>query len=174
MGGLIHVGANDGREYADVQDQRLLLIEPQAGAFRALEENCPHADLVHAACGAGPGMATIHTSEPSHSSSLLSCTGSVFTGTETVQVATLDAIVDGRDGFDALRIDTQGYELEVLKGAQQTLLSVSRVELEVHDPSTYAGAATLTELDGHLAVAGFTRVTPDGELAEVIYEKEQT
>lgn len=171
MGGVIHVGAWTGEEYIGATG-RLLLFEPQAEAFRTLRVNCPHAELVNAACGAETGTATMNTAHPSHSSSLLPCTGDVFAGTETVEVTTVDDHARGRRGYGTLRIDTQGYELEVLRGATATLRSVARVELEVHDPHTYRGAATRPQLDEYLAVHGFARTSPDGHYTEVVYEKE--
>jgi hypothetical protein len=57
-----------------------------------------------------------------------------------------------------MRIDTQGFELEVLKGAVRTLEDLCRVECEIHDLNTYPGAATLEQLDTFLADAGFERV----------------
>ena len=55
-------------------------------------------------------------------------------------------------------VDTQGYELEVLKGARRTLKGLRRVECELHDPGTYPDAATVEQLDEFLLDAGFERV----------------
>src|SRR3546814_16346574 len=82
------------------------------------------------ALGAETGTATINVSENLASSSLLDVearsvealreTG--YTGTEEIVVRTLDEVVepDWRRPL-ALKIDTQGFELAVLKGAQQPL-----------------------------------------------------
>src|SRR3546814_5504899 len=89
------------------------------------------------ALGAETGTATINVSENLASSSLLDVearsvealreTG--YTGTEEIVVRTLDEVVepDWRRPL-ALKIDTQGFELEVLKGAQQTLADISSEE----------------------------------------------
>jgi FkbM family methyltransferase len=173
--GIIHCGAWIGEEYVG-DKRRLLLFEPQAEAFKMLLDNtvnCPDVECVNAACGASIGWATMHTAHPSNSSSLLRPTGSVFGGSEEVEVTTLDLAMKGRKGYDVLRIDTQGYELEVLRGARKTLKKLKRVELELHNPGTYEGAASLEEVDGFMAEQGWARTTDAVRgLGDVVYEKE--
>lgn len=186
MAGLVHVGAWDGSEYINSK-RRLLLFEPQAEAFGRLRVNLAghsNVELVNAACGATSGTATMHTARPSHSSSLLTSSGpyaaaapsqTVFDGTERVPLTTLDDAMRGREGFDTLRIDTQGYELEVLRGAVRTLRTLARVELELHDPETYFGAATLADLDAFMESCGWARSSLDVEnsdgLGDVVYTR---
>jgi FkbM family methyltransferase len=54
-----------------------------------------------------------------------------------------------------LKIDTQGYEREVLRGAGQTLLRTDAAELELSLVELYEGQALLPEVWGILAAAGF-------------------
>jgi len=183
MPGLIHVGAWHGLEYIG-SPERLLLFEPGPEAFEALTQNTAgnaDTEIVNKAIGSVPATATFHLSVPSHSSSLLTPHGPVtadhpvyFDGTAEVEVSTLDDEMRDRDGFDVLRIDTQGYELEVLKGAVETLPSLSRVELELHDPNTYVGAATLNELDAFMESRGWFRAAIDVDgsdgLGDCVYE----
>jgi FkbM family methyltransferase len=181
VAGLIHVGAWDGREYLRHKGP-LLLIEPQAEPFARLEANFAGRDDVefeNVAIGDRNGMATMHTASPSHSSSLLPPQQSgddiTFAGTERVTLMTLDEVMRGRKGFDQLVIDTQGYELEVLKGARETLKGIRRVECEIHDPVVYPGAGSLEEIDRYLFRLGFARVSMDtassDDLADVVYER---
>ncbi|MDP3938745.1 MAG: FkbM family methyltransferase, partial [Deltaproteobacteria bacterium] len=128
MGGLIHVGGWHGIEYIGTE-RRLLVFEPQREAFARLKLNLgalPNVELVNVALGAEEGVGVMHTAHPSHSSSLLTprqapADGVTFEGTEAVSITTLDRAMQGREGYDELRIDTQGYELEVLRGARRTL-----------------------------------------------------
>src|SRR3546814_8621522 len=64
-----------------------------------------------------------------------------YTGTEEIVVRTLDEVVepDWRRPL-ALKIDTQGFELEVLKGAQQTLADIPAILLEMSLTPLYKGA----------------------------------
>lgn len=170
MTNIIHVGGWDGAEYA-IHDGALLIFEPQAGPFAQLERNLgarPGVRLVHAAAGVDDGTATMYRVAPDHSSSLLEPGelryGFLRNGTETVRVTTVDGEVARADvQFDGLRIDTQGWELEVLKGAHGTLRSLTWVEVELHDPSVYPGAATLEDIDAFMFDHGFERTAFDRE-----------
>lgn len=164
MDGLIHVGGWEGLEYQGTA-RRLMIFEPQAEPFARLEarfDGYPNVALFNVALGARRGTATMHTADPSHSSSLLS-PGPVprpisFDGTEEVEVRTLDEMMRDRHGFHTLRIDTQGYELEVLKGGEETLRGITRIEIEFHDPNAYLGAGSVEDTDAFLAAQGFTRI----------------
>lgn len=179
---LIHVGAWTGEEYVG-DPRRLLLFEPHAEAFARLKENLHGQDVTlwRSACGSHIGNAVLHTSTPdSDNSSLLrpgvpgfSYDGRriIFAGTQIVPMTTLDHATRDLDPFDELVIDTQGYELEVLKGGTETLQAVSRVALEVHDPLVYPGAGTLDQISSFLRPLGFglDSVNTDGGLTEVVY-----
>jgi len=69
------------------------------------------------------------------------------------------------DGYrltpDLLAMDTQGYELEVLKGATETLKSVKVVYTEVSNVPLYEGSALVEDLDEFLQPYGFKRVRTD-------------
>lgn len=185
MGGLIHAGAWIGEEYRVGNGRRKILFEPQAAAFAQLETAMRlhvHTVCVNCALGAEPGEAVMNTAHPSHSSSLLAPRpddhpfGAIrFEGQETVRMSTLDIEMAGRDDYDTLIVDTQGYELEVLKGGVETLKSVNRIEIEVHRPSSYPGAASLEALDAFLIPLGFTRTAYDQEnsddLGDAVYER---
>jgi hypothetical protein len=69
--------------------------------------------------------------------------------------------IDRLDNFDfsdcnVLNIDVQGYELEVLKGATETLKHIDMILTEVNTGEVYKGCAKMEELDNYLR--GFKRV----------------
>jgi hypothetical protein len=73
-----------------------------------------------------------------------------------VEVRTLD----GMAGTTLLRplvikIDVQGGELEVLRGAEETLLSTDALLIECSFVELYAGQALAHEVIAHLASRGF-------------------
>lgn len=152
----------------------MVLFEPQPEPFERLRRNVPGAEHHNVALGAQKGEAIMYLAEPSHSSSLLHPftaypeDGVVFDGTLTVEVRTLDEMMNGHEGFDELWIDTQGYELEVLLGAGETLREIRKVRCEVHDPIAYPGAATLRQLDELLGSHGFVRTA---EPPEAVWER---
>ena len=99
------------------------------------------------------------------SSSLLRITDrqtSVFPGTqgagmESVRMVTLDSAID-LDVIHApalMKIDVQGFELEVLKGAKEALRRCDYVYAEVSFEELYEGQALAPEVIAFLAGEGF-------------------
>jgi FkbM family methyltransferase len=75
----------------------------------------------------------------------------------SVQVEPMDALL-GREGLvvDALKIDTQGSELQILQGAEQALAnSVVLAEVEVSFIERYVGQAMAAELLAWMQGRGF-------------------
>jgi len=91
-------------------------------------------------------------------------------------VVTLDSVLDAHGGgtVDFLKLDVQGFELEVLKGATRTLASVPHVLLEVSLVNYNAGAPLLHEVVGWMVERQFhvreildTSRARDGQLVQV-------
>lgn len=57
---------------------------------------------------------------------------------------------------DVMKIDTQGFELEVLRGAGRLLDSVAAVELEVEFVKQYVDQALFADVDAFMRDRGFT------------------
>lgn len=107
----------------------------------------------------------IHVAGRDDSSSLLPSTprqhaafpGTETTGSETVQEIPLDELLPGPKLIAPvlMKIDVQGYELAVLRGAQKLLPAVRWVYIECSDAELYQGQATTTEVLGWLEEEGF-------------------
>jgi len=78
------------------------------------------------------------------------------TSTEKVPIEPLDELAR-RDGFrpDALKIDTQGSELLVLRGAEQALQSVMLAEIEVSFFTRYVGQPLFADIEAFMRERGF-------------------
>lgn len=78
-----------------------------------------------------------------------------------VEVRRYDSLVDEFEcpEIDFLKIDTQGYELEVLKGIGSHLTPVCCIELEAHVLPLYEGQALLTDICAFLFAYGFELIT---------------
>ncbi len=109
------------------------------------------------ALGRAPGEARINLARNSVSSSLLpmhdahlkAAPDSKFIASETVRVERLDDIARPllpKDGRLFLKVDTQGYEEEVLAGADLVLKSVSAMQLELSVVPLYQGAPSLRRI----------------------------
>lgn len=181
--GVIHVGAHHGQEYLDYSDngiENVVMIEPLPSAFVELLNNVPdHVKCYRLACGATNGVMTLYTETANGgmSSSLLIPDQHLqqyphieFTGQEIVNVTRLDDL--DLHGYNVLNIDVQGYELEVLKGATETLKGVDAIFIEVNTKQLYKGAPHVTELDNFLT--GFARVETEwigGNWGEALYRR---
>ena len=82
---------------------------------------------------------------------------------ETVSVRRLDDIIDEgwiqSELFDFMMIDVQGYELEVLKGAEKfTSKFCKYIFCEVNNAQLYENGCLYTDIDKFLATCGFIRV----------------
>lgn len=173
--GVIHVGAHYGQEYPDykaVGAERVLFIEPCTEAFNVLQamfDESKDVTLFQSACGAEFSVGTMNVEQANRgmSNSLLQPVKHLeqypsiqFTQTEEVEIRRLDEIMQ-HTGFQGnlLVMDVQGYELEVLKGAPETLQHIDYIYTEVNRDEVYEGCAKVWELDAFLK--DFTRVETD-------------
>jgi FkbM family methyltransferase len=118
------------------------------------------------ALGETAGQALIHIAGNATSSSLLAMKAlhadaapeSRYVGSENVAVMALDgyrhATIDGACR-PMLKIDTQGYEMPVLRGAQRLLTRAVGVQLELSVAPLYEGQALYQEVMDHLGALGF-------------------
>jgi FkbM family methyltransferase len=157
---LFDVGANTGQYVRDIREagyrNRVVSFEPLPEAHAALEARAARDPgwQVHArsALGAATGETSINVAGNSASSSLLpmlpshaeAAPQSAYVGTVSTPVATLDSVFHAyrRPGERVfLKIDTQGFEAEVLKGAHASLPEMQGVQLELSTVPLYAGQA---------------------------------
>lgn len=148
---LLDVGANIGQTidafHLAFDSPRIIAFEPSPRTFAALRQTHSHkAELHNLAMGERCGTMPFHvTAKHSVNDSLLPMPGADSTIVE-VQVRTIDDF--GLDRIDFLKIDTQGYDLNVLRGASR-MLAERRIrafcaELIFHE--MYVGQPAFTEL----------------------------
>lgn len=169
---ILDVGANSGQFGAVLRGlgytRRIVSFEPLADAHAALLRNCADDPLWKAAprgaLGSEDGSITINIAGNSASSSVLpmldrhstAAPESRYIGQDQVPMHRLDTLFAGLRG-DArqiyVKIDTQGYEREVIAGATATLAEAAAVQLEVSLAPLYGGQASFAEMlalmDGH-------------------------
>ena len=75
----------------------------------------------------------------------------VFNGTERVTVMPLDILITDKANYNFLMMDCQGYELEVLKGATETLKGINYCYTEINKAELYEGCAKVWEIDQYLS-----------------------
>jgi FkbM family methyltransferase len=163
---VIDVGAGQGtpRLYEAFPNAHHVLVEPLAEHREALEElvNRQGGEYVAAAAGAQEGSTTMTVdTRRLFFSSLLERRAAApdRTALETreVPVVTLDALRGERgwDGPFGIKIDTEGYEDEVLRGAAEMLRETQFVLAEVVLNRPYEGGYSFAELVALLDRHGF-------------------
>jgi FkbM family methyltransferase len=176
ISGIFHAGAHYGEEYASYKKNgvdNIVFFEPITSTFAILANNLKHDDgvfLVNSALGNEEGERTIHIDleNAGQSSSLLEPDLHLiqyptihFTSTEIIKITTLDKFIEKypfTSAHNFLYMDVQGFELEILKGASNTLPTIDYVFTEVNRESLYKGCAKIDEMDSYLATYGFKRV----------------
>jgi len=113
--------------------------------------------FAQALLGASDG-AEVEFNEMETGSSVFSESSPFQRATVRKRLAKLDTVLVDYHGFrhaDCLKIDTQGYELQVLEGAQELLKTVDAVLLEVSLLQVNAGCPLLSDVVAYMAARGF-------------------
>lgn len=169
---LCHVGAHKGDEisyYLELNLKQIILIEPVTANFIVLQERIKGLErfkAIQIAAGDYDGEIEINlASNDLQSSSILEphmhlseAPEVFFDGTELVKVGKLDSILGSSFHLDFLVVDVQGFEMHVLRGAVESLLSARYLFIEVNRGETYMNCAKIWEMDRWLADFGFCRV----------------
>lgn len=172
---IFDVGANVGQFGRELRwhmgyGGRIVSFEPMRAAHETLRNTASGDELwevaTRCAIGAAQGSIEINVAANSVSSSVLPMLGSHvdaapqsrYSGVEMVPLVTLDSVALEylqKESVAFLKIDTQGYEGEVLRGAPETLKHVVGVQLELSLIPLYAGQKLMPELLQWMTEAGF-------------------
>jgi FkbM family methyltransferase len=182
---VVDVGANAG-QYATAlraagYQRRIVSFEPLSGPCSELARGCerdPAWDCHRLALGQRRGSARMNVSEDSRNSSVLTVgprhlravPDSRTVGVESVPADRLDRIwprvaSDTRRPY--LKIDTQGYELEVLRGTTRVLDAISFVEVELSLATVYEQGPLFRDVVGFLGRHEFVPIAFEGVLDDL-------
>jgi FkbM family methyltransferase len=170
---LVDVGANIGGFCAAalslVKPAELVAFEPQPSCQKLLRHavkghnNCR---IIQAAVGNRCGIITLNCTRDSKFASVLTPLKDVqkhyITGSNEVEdrmevpLVTLDGVLSSVDRIGLLKIDVQGFELEVLKGAVDVLQRTNAVLLEINYVPHYQNAVSFEDLFSFLQERNFT------------------
>lgn len=182
---IFDIGANTGQFVSGLRDQgchgHIVSFEPLSDAYAALVASAaddPLWDVAErCAIGAADGWAEINIAGNSYSSSLLpmldlhreAAPQSEYQGKEPCRVITLDSYIEGTFSDPttqfAVKIDTQGYEAEVLAGLKRNHHRVKVILCEMSVAPLYAQGPSMSELCHLLAGLNYRCValTPEFE-----------
>ena len=190
--GCLHIGAYIGQEiipYIKHEINHIIFFEPQEEIFDILAHNVnmisdekTNVVLVNKAVGNENKSTTMFLSNTpggiangsGASSSMLKPKKHLeqyphitFPKTQDVEMVRIDDFwyfteLD-KSYYNFMNIDVQGYELEVLKGAEKTLEGIDYVMAEINRDEVYEGCALVDESDEFLGSYGFQRVETSWE-----------
>ena len=172
---VLDVGANKGQFASEIRQcgykGRIVSFEPLSQAHRELIQSSAGDPLWDAyqrcALGDHDGEVEINIAGNSESSSILpmleshrsAAPESAYKGKEFVPIKTLDAVA-GQYVKNALatflKIDTQGFEWQVLDGARDTMPHIKGILVELSLVPLYEGQHLWREVIDRLEAAGFT------------------
>jgi len=174
---VLDIGANSGQFASRMRDylgykNRILSFEPLSSAFELLKANAegdPNWEVFNSALGDTEGTQEINIAGNSQSSSLLdmlpshleSAPQSEYIGTETIQVTRLDSVFEDLCRTSSniyMKIDTQGFESRVLRGAEDSLSHIDTVQLEMSLVPLYDGEMLYIEMCTFMSENGYDLV----------------
>lgn len=169
---IVDVGAASGivsEKFAlQFPENKVMSFEPIANSYQQLEAvalKCKNVKPFHAALGAEKKQITINISHRSTSSSLYEINEQISDSyfaenlkkekSEQVEVYRMDEVIGSNEKIALIKLDVQGFELEVLKGAGKVLDQTALVLTEVMNHDFYVGAPGYFDIDNYLREAGF-------------------
>ncbi|MFA7673962.1 MAG: FkbM family methyltransferase [Clostridia bacterium] len=174
--GVLHIGAHYGQEYSDYKEngiENMIFFEPVKSTYEKLVKNLPDNIVKYnIALGNEVGIKEmfIETANEGQSCSLLEPKYHLeqyphirFNDNEIVKMDKLDNILFIRNDFNMINIDVQGYELEVFKGAVETLNTIDYIYTEVNFVEMYKNCCIVNKLDIFLREHGFKRVLTNSD-----------
>ena len=174
---IFDVGANEGQfaigALAAFPGARIISYEPGVGSFARLTQSLANhsgVELINKAVGSNVGGAVLHVTNVDQASSLLELGRGHLeaypeireTGRESVIVTTIEEEFRRITpiGPILLKIDTQGYEMHVLRGAGHALESIRWIVLETASQPMYQGEVVFDEIAAWLRERGFAFCGP--------------
>jgi FkbM family methyltransferase len=165
---VFDVGANEGQFGLSLRHEgyrgHIVSFEPIRTLFDVLKAHTVNDGAWEAhpvALGEAPAKASINVADEFSSLLPLRNVAAVFpqsapARTEEITVATLDHFAPsfaGRNSF--LKIDTQGYDRQVLLGAKATLATLQGIQLELPIVHIYSGVWRLADAINFMSEYGF-------------------
>jgi len=192
IGGVLHVGANDGGEVKTYQQMGFPIVwyfEANPKVYSRLLENIKGMNNIVASCLAvsdKTGTVKLHVTSNDQSSSILPLKHHKIVYPDIVEMDcievvsyTLDALCEKYDysqpDFNFINIDIQGAELLAFKGATNLLKNhIKAINTEVNYEEMYEGCALKKDVDEYLGQFGFKckeTITPHPSWGDAFYIK---
>ncbi len=182
---VIDIGANIGQFAEQLRNEldfrgRIVSCEPTAAVYAKLEQRAAKDnkwDTLNCAVGDTAGRLEMNVSGNTLSSSLLPMRDShrelapesEYVRTEVVEVRTIDDMIDEIAAPEEniyLKIDTQGFEGRVLRGAEKSLDRIDTIQLEMPLTPLYDGEMTFEKMYRLLLSNEYRMVSVDPDFSD--------
>lgn len=170
---ILDVGANEGQYASGVinlgYSGAIYSFEPISSVYQKLQKKSstnPRWSAFQIGIGSSEDKVSIHVSENLVSSSILRLNEDAIriqprqraSRSEEINITTIDSFISRLPLIHKeilLKLDIQGYELEALKGAKNTLAATRLVQVELNFAQVYDGAPSYKDVWGFLEGLGF-------------------
>ncbi len=171
---ILDVGANTGQYAQELRkikfEGEIISFEPISSVFEVLKKNLkkdPKSSVKNFALGDKNETKTINIAKNFASSSFFTrtkyfeeiATQTEYISEEKVEIKVLDTIFDSickPEDVVFLKLDTQGYEKNILNGATESLKKVKGIQIELALKPTYNEQPNFKEIFKIIEEAGFT------------------
>ena len=172
---LFDVGANTGQFALEMREfgyiHKIISFEPLSSAFAPLTKNALRDDnwiVNNYALGPKNTTGSLNIAENSCSSSINNifpkhiegAPDSIFIDKEEIEIKTLDSIINSfckpNEDNIMLKIDTQGYEKNVIDGAENSLQTIKIIQLEMSLVPLYENEMLFQDMIDYLSTKSFT------------------
>ena len=165
MRGVIKVGAHYGegyQGYINAGVKKFIFIEPVKSNYEILINELPKSEnikIFNLAIGNFTGIVKMFVEQENkgQSCSILKPTNHLveypnilFNSEELVAIDKLDNVNYDRSLYDELHVKAQGYELEILKGATESLKSIDTITIEVYRIELFDGCPLFGDVIAYL------------------------
>jgi FkbM family methyltransferase len=174
---VLDIGANSGHFALELRvdigyTRRILSFEPLTQIFDSLKERAKGDsawEVYNYALGDAEGRREINIARNSLSSSMLNmlpahvdaAPESSYVGKEIIEIKTVDSVFGDlcRAAKNVyMKIDTQGFEIKVLRGAEESLSRIDTVQMEMSLIPLYEGEMVFDEMCVFMRSKGYTLV----------------
>jgi len=183
---VLDIGANAGQYAQELRNDlayknSIISFEPLKSAFKLLQANSAgdgNWDVYNFALGDAVTDGEINVADNSYSSSLLemlpahieSAPESKYVDKEKINIKTLDSIfstISRSNNRIYMKIDTQGFESRVLKGAEKSLPAIDMIQMEMSLVPLYKGELLFNDLCLLMSEKGYSLVAVEPVFSDV-------
>ncbi|MFC1571233.1 FkbM family methyltransferase [Candidatus Margulisiibacteriota bacterium] len=182
---VIDVGANVGQFAQQIRKDvgysgKIVSFEPLSSAFQQLKQKQkedPQWEVFNCALGDFEGKKGINIAGDSYSSSILTMLSSHINaapesrriGREEIEIQMLDSIfneISSGHKHIYLKIDTEGFESKVIKGAEKSLKYIDTVQMEMSLTRLHEDECLFPELYSLMSGKGYSLISIEPEFSD--------